>query len=148
MDAHLLGNLFPGRSANSTGNQDSKDITPAENYMNEATKNADPVSHLSDDELRGLFRKLLDNTVPEYIRSLDSGTGRKTMSLARLTMPEFQVQNPAGDVLLNVRQAACLLGLSVWAIRKRIQRGTIKAQLIGNAYYMLRSTLLYSLVKP
>lgn len=47
------------------------------------------------------------------------------------------------DKVYNVGEAAEFLGLTKWAIRKRILRGTLLAIRIGNGYYVHRSTLLH-----
>ncbi len=53
--------------------------------------------------------------------------------------PVLQYLINANDTVWNVKQFAAILGVSKWAILKRIQRGTLPAHRDGSAWYILKS---------
>lgn len=67
---------------------------------------------------------------------------RKSASYRHLSMLDVVISSKDPHKLYNPHEAAEFLGLTVWAVRKRIQRGTIYAELVDNAYVIPHAELV------
>lgn len=67
---------------------------------------------------------------------------RKTLSLSAIAEHEIRSNRKLDDVLLSLRQAADLLGISKGAMNKRVQRNTVEAHWYENKWYVWRNSLI------
>lgn len=97
---------------------------------NESTSrdNALPPSGFSSIEEEARFKKAIKE--------------RRTMSLSSLSENDIRGNHKLRDILLNLREAAEFIGLTIHAMRKRVQRGKVKAHWYDGKWYVWRSALI------
>lgn len=74
-------------------------------------------------------------------RPVKPRASRKSVSYKKISSMDVTIIDSTGGPTYNPHEAAAMLGVTVWAVRKQIQRGSLVAEIVDNAYQISHNEL-------
>lgn len=81
-----------------------------------------------------LMRKNSDSKKVKAKKPSKPKAPRKSVSYKKISSMDITIVENTGGPTYNLHEAADLLGVTIWAVRKQIQRGSLVAEIVNNAY--------------